>query len=327
MANHYQLGVRDVLLATSALHFDMSTFDLFAADWAGSQSVIASEAHQKMPASLTSLAEKHETTVWYSAPFAMSQALEYGALDQRQLQQMRLLIYAGEAFPIQQLNRLMCALPHCRFSNAYGPAETNVSHIYDFPWPNASIETNGVPIGSPCDQVFTELIDDSGHASEQGELCISANTLMSGYWRQDDLTNEKIYLGSDGRRYYRSGDIASIDAEGVFTLHGRIDRQVKLRGFRIELEEIENSLGSIADVEQVSVSIRQHKSGMQDLVADVLLRPNTIISAEELKSYSKRLLPTYAVPSEIVIRSNFPTTSSGKIDRRALSQQWQEFTV
>ncbi|MFK7730274.1 MAG: amino acid adenylation domain-containing protein [Pseudomonadales bacterium] len=327
MAEHYELTERDVVLASSALHFDMSTFDLFAADWAGSLTVIASEAHQKMPASLTSLAENHKTTVWYSAPFAMSQALEYGALDQRNLQHMRWMIYAGEAFPIQQLNRLISVLPNCRFSNAYGPAETNVSHIYDFPWPNEKIESNNIPIGRPCKQVDTEIIDTNGNIAQEGELCIAANTLMNAYWCQDELTRSKIYCGSNGRRYYRSGDLASLDDSGLFYLLGRKDRQIKLRGFRIELEEVENSLGNITDVEQVNVAVRKDKSGRQDLVADVLLRLGSTLTAQQLRNAAKRVLPVYAVPSEIVVLSHFPTTSSGKIDRRALSQHWQEQTV
>ncbi len=327
MAEHFELSGQDAVLATSALHFDMSTFDLFAADWAGSQTVIASEAHQKMPASLSSLAEDYKTTVWYSAPFAMSQALEYGALDQRNLQHMRWMIYAGEAFPVQQLNRLMQALPQCRFSNAYGPAETNVSHIYDFVWPNQKIETNNIPIGKPCKQVDTELIDRNGKLAKEGELCIAANTLMNGYWRQDKLTSAKIYSASNGRRYYRSGDIVSVDQDGLFYLHGRQDRQIKLRGFRIELEEVENSLSSINDVEQVSVSIREGEHGRKDLVADVLLRPLATATAQQLRTAAKRVLPAYAVPSEFAVHSNFPTTSSGKIDRLALSKQWQEQTV
>ncbi|MEM8499385.1 MAG: amino acid adenylation domain-containing protein [Pseudomonadota bacterium] len=327
MAEHFELSVHDAVLATSALHFDMSTFDLFAADWAGSQTVIASEAHQKMPASLSSLAEDYQTTVWYSAPFAMSQVLEYGALEQRNLQHMRWMIYAGEAFPVQQLNRLMAALPQCRFSNAYGPAETNVSHIYDFVWPNKTFDRNNIPIGKPCSRVETEVIDSGGKLAQEGELCISADTLMNGYWCQDALTSEKVYSADNGRRYYRSGDIVSIDEDGLFYLHGRQDRQVKLRGFRIELEEIENSLGRINDVEQVNVAIREDAHGQKDLVADVLLRSNTVVTEHQLRNAAKRVLPSYAVPSAIAVRSHFPTTSSGKIDRRALSKQWQEQTA
>ncbi len=335
MAAHYELSPIDTLLATSALHFDMSTFDLFAADYAGAHTVIASEAHQKMPASLTSLAEKCQATVWYSAPFAMSQALEYGALEQRQLDHLRWMIYAGEAFPVQQLNRLMAALPQCRFSNAYGPAETNVSHIYDFPWPNKRIEDTSIPIGKPCAQVDVEVNssdckDENQDVKEgfhKGELCIAANTLMDGYWQQDELTHAKIYTGANGRRYYRSGDIVSVGDDGVFYLLGRRDRQIKLRGFRIELEDVETILCTMTDVEQASVSVRRNDSGQDELVADILLRPHAVTTVQQLKQAAKQSLPVYAVPKEMKVRPHFPTTSSGKIDRQALSRQWQEQTA
>ena len=148
MVEHFAMESTDRVSGVSPLHFDMSTFDFFAANAVGACTVLLSEAHQKAPASLTALVEQERLTVWYSTPFTLIQALDFGGLSERDWSSLRRVIYAGEAFPVRQLNRLIEQLPQARFTNAYGPAETNVSHIFDLPqgaWPTAR-----VPIGRPC---------------------------------------------------------------------------------------------------------------------------------------------------------------------------------
>jgi amino acid adenylation domain-containing protein len=320
MVEHFGVDSTDVVSGVSPLHFDMSTFDFFAANSAGACTVLLSEAHQKAPASLTALVERDKLTVWYSTPFSLIQALDFGGLEARDWSSLRSVIYAGEPFPVRQLNRLMERLPQARFSNAYGPAETNVSHIFDLPrgpWPSTQ-----VPIGRPCRDVLTRIVDDEGHDAIEGELWISAPTMLKEYWRAPEIS-AKALASHEGRRYYRTGDtVRQIAPDGTCEFLGRNDRQIKLRGFRIELDEVEQALTRIEGVAQAGAVLIGSGAGERAIVADVLLKPGYDMSGEEIRKRTFDELPRYAVPREIKVRTELPLTSSGKLDRRAIRRAW-----
>jgi amino acid adenylation domain-containing protein len=320
MVEYFGLDSTDLVSGVSPLHFDMSTFDFFAANSAGACTVLLSEAHQKAPASLTALVEREKLTVWYSTPFTLIQALDFGGLEERDWSSLRSVIYAGEPFPVRQLNRLIERLPQARFSNAYGPAETNVSHIFDLPrgpWPAAH-----VPIGRPCRNVLTRIVDEEGQAAIEGELWISAPTMLREYWRAPEIS-AKALASYEGQRYYRTGDTVRQTApDGTCEFLGRADRQIKLRGFRIELDEVEQALTRVEGVAQAGAVLVGNAAGERAIVADVLLKPGYDVSGEEIRRRTFDELPRYAVPREIKVRTELPLTSSGKLDRRAIRRAW-----
>ncbi len=319
MRDHYGLDSKDRITGLSPLHFDMSTFDLFASDAAGACTIVFSEAEQKIAASMTRLTEQESISVWYSTPFSLIQALDYGMLAERNLEKLRWVIYAGEAFPGHQLTRLVNAVPEARISNAYGPAEVNVCHIFDFP-PGKSWEESAVPIGSPCRDVTARVVDDAGNPSATGELWISAKTMMNAYWQAPELTRKAMNCTDDGKWYYKTGDLVRIDDKGLYYFLGRRDRQIKLRGFRIELDDIEHALNTIPGVRLSSATVRGDEQGLEAIVADVQLREGIEFSENAIKRELAAKLPAHAVPQRIRIRSVFPMTSTGKVDRRLLGR-------
>ena len=129
-ADEYGLRPADRLSNHAPLHFDLSTFDLFAGALAGATTVIIPEAVTRFPASVSKLMQDERISVWYSVPFALTQMLLRGNIGARDLTDLRWLLFAGEVFPTKYLRQLMAALPHVRFSNLYGPTETNVCTYY-----------------------------------------------------------------------------------------------------------------------------------------------------------------------------------------------------
>jgi amino acid adenylation domain-containing protein len=320
MAEHFGLRADDRVSGVSPLHFDMSTFDFFAANAVGACTVLFSEAHQKVPASMTALCEAARLTVWYSTPFSLIQALEFGGLEQRNWKSLRRIIYAGEAFPVRHLNRLIALLPETHFSNAYGPAETNVSHIFDLPpgkWPHQQ-----VPIGYSCTDVATRVVDSQGRDALEGELWLSAPTMLREYWQSPEATAATIVKHA-GKRFYRTGDNVRVSPAGLFQFIGRVDRQVKLRGFRIELDEVERALNCLQGVAQASAVLVSNPGTGGAIYADVTLELGVSLSGNDIRKRLLDELPRYAVPERIAVRHELPLTSSGKLDRRAIQVQWQ----
>jgi len=259
----------------------------------------------KLPASLSQLIEDEQLTIWYSVPFALIQLVEYGVLEQRDLTNLRWIIYAGAPMSARHLHKLQTDLSNARFSNAYGPAEANQVTYYHLPREPHPIN-QPVPIGYPC--AHTKI------AFDEDELLIATPALMAGYLGRDDLTETSL-LEIDETRYYRTGDLVEQSDDGTLTYLGRKDRQVKIRGVRIELDEVELALSAHPSVSEVAVKVAQ--DGLT-LEAFVTSSSDQKASAKELQAHVRRLLPAAFVPSQIDILDAFERTPTGKINRTAL---------
>jgi len=188
-------------------------------------------------------------------PSALAQIIASGALDQRDLSGLRHIIAAGEVLPAKYVRALAQALPHARFSNAYGPAETNVCTVHHIDNP-ATLSDAPVPIGTVWHDAEAKVLDEADQdlaSGTPGELAIHSDSNMTGYWAAPALTKAAFYKDAKGRMFYRTGDIVVQDDQGVFHYHGRRDRQIKLRGYRIELDEIEACLTSHPNVAEAAV--------------------------------------------------------------------------
>lgn len=312
----------DRLAGLPPLHFDMSTLELYAAPLAGASTVPIGTAELRFPATFTERAERERITVWYSVPFQLRQISERGVLDQRDLSSLRHVIYAGEAFSAPALAALMEQLPGVRFSNAYGPAETNVVTVHELDGP----PTDAVPIGRPWGDVGVAIVDPAIEATtpadlvdvvngSQGELWVSAASTMAGYLQRPDLDAERL-IGPPADRWYRTGDLVTCDEFGVLWLAGRIDHQVKVRGTRLELEAIESVLATNPQVADAVVAPDLSMSSIEQLIAAVTLTPDTPeLDERALRRWCSAKLASVAVPASTVVWDSFPLTSSGKVDR------------
>ncbi len=232
-ADTYGLLASDRLSNHAPLHFDLSTFDFFAGAVAGAVTVIIPEALTKFPANLSKLIQDEKITVWYSVPFALTQLMERGVLESRDLSHLRWLLFAGEVFPTKHLRELMSRFPDVRFSNLYGPTETNVCTYYHVDQiPPDTDET--IPIGKPCANIEDLVVDVDDHPlppGEVGELVIRGGVVMKGYWGMPERNATCFYrrpaFESFEDIFYRTGDLVQLGSDGNYRYLGRKDRQIK----------------------------------------------------------------------------------------------------
>ena len=320
----YELRGDDRLSNHAPLHFDLSTFDFFAGALAGATTVIIPEALTKFPVNLSRLIQNERITVWYSVPYALIQLLLNGAMERHDLSSLRWVLFAGEPFPTKHLRPLMARLPEARFSNLYGPTETNVCTFYHVaPLPEDSDEP--IPIGEACANVETLVVDGDDRPiapGDVGELLIRSPLVMRGYWGRPDLTARGFYIRNrfddGGEIFYRTGDLVTLEPDGNFKYLGRKDRQIKTRGYRVELDEIEVALLSHPGVEEAAVYPVPDGEGSNLIEAAVTARPGAALDVGSLLAHAAERLPPYAVPTKLTILEQFPRTSTGKINRRAL---------
>jgi amino acid adenylation domain-containing protein len=325
----YGIGPADRLVNIAPLHFDQSTFELWAAPLAGAAVVVVPDGVLRFPASVSDLVAREKGTVWYSVPFAITQLVTRGAVADRDLTSLRWVLFGGESFPPASLVAARRALPHARFSNVYGPAEVNqcTFHHLDQPFggdeqpidPDIGAADPGVPIGRPWPDTEVLVVDPADRAIEgagDGELLVSSDTLMDGYWRRPELTAASIGTRSDTgtRRWYRTGDLVRRRDDGTLVFLGRTDHQTKVRGYRIELEAIESVVTESPEVAACAVLVERGRDDrLVALVAPILDDE----ARTSLLGLLRRRLPMYAVPAEIVGVDALPRSGVGKVDRAA----------
>ena len=323
----YALTHEDRLSNHAPLHFDLSTFDYFSSAIAGATTVIIPEALTKFPANLSGLMEEESISVWYSVPFALIQLMEHGGIQKRDLSALRWILFAGEVFPTKHLRNLMAMFPHVRFSNLYGPTETNVCTYYHVEQIPPDTEDT-IPIGMPCaniEDLVVDLDDKPVTPGEVGELLIRGGVVMEGYWGQPEKTAQGFYrrpsFGQFEDIFYRTGDLVQLDANGNYRYLGRKDRQIKTRGYRVELDEIEVALLAHTGVQEAAAYPIPDNQGSNLIEAAVILKVSNNLASSDLVEHLSRRLPPYAIPVRIDIMDDFPRTSTGKINRRELRER------
>ena len=326
----FGLDETDRVADISPHHFDISTFSLWATPLAGATNIVVNEAYQRLPASHSQLLVDEAVTVWYSVPFLIQQLVVRGDLDNRDLSALRWVHFGGEVIPSETIGQMMGYCPNARFANIFGPAESNQFSLAIFDAPPPPDEP--LSIGQPIDNSTVRIVDPGADEpqlehvmaiGEIGEMWVSSPQLMDGYWDADEV-NASVLAVIDGDRYYRTGDLGSIDESGELTFYGRVDHQVKVRGFRIELEGIEVELETLVQrngtAENVVVSVWRRDSGEDQIVAGVLGASPEFDPAEFLRSAAS-VVPVYAVPTQTVHLSAPAFTGSGKLDRRVLRER------
>ncbi|AZF31887.1 Non-ribosomal peptide synthetase [Pseudomonas sp. R4-35-07] len=248
------------------------------------------------------------------------------AVHRRPLGQLRQVHVGGEAMSVEGLRAWHAAgLGGVRLVNTYGPTEaTVVSSVHDCRLADAS-DAFGVPIGRAIAGRSLYVLDSAFELQATdgvGELCIGAEAgLAQGYFDRPALTAERFlpdpFAAVPGARLYRSGDLARYNEEGVLEYVGRIDHQVKIRGLRIEMGEIEASLQALPQVREAAVHALPSATGTQ-LVAYVVAAEGHVLETQALASRLRQSLPDYMVPGQWVVLEALPLNTNGKLDRRAL---------
>jgi len=311
----------DRFASHAPFHFDLSIFDLFASARAGATLVLIGETTGKDPARLAGFLRSEAITVWYSAPSILGMLAEHGGIDADDFPAPRLVLFAGEVFPIASLRKLRAAWPDADLWNLYGPTETNVCTAQNIPSVIPPDIDEPYPIGAVCSFDSAKVVDEHGREvapGSVGELTVTGPSVMLGYWGRPDLTARAFFLDDRGA-WYRTGDLVSDLGGGTYRFHGRRDRMVKKRGYRIELGEVEAALYRLETVDRAAAIARTGPEGVA-IVAFIAMKPGTKGSIIALKRHCTRHLPPYMVPDEVQFLSNLPTTSTDKVDYQGLKK-------
>ncbi len=301
----------DRVLQFASPSFDASIYEIFMALLAGGAVVVIDRETIRDPGLFHRYIEQRGVT------FLVLPPLYLGTLDKERLRAVRLIVTAGEPAVVDDARYLAA---HTNYVNAYGPTEASVCvslHRVDPDRPYLL----GIPIGRPNDNTEVYILDrDLRHPQPlgvSGELCVSGPGLMLGYLHRPDLTDERLvpHPFQPGRRLYRTGDLGRWLPDGEIEFQGRIDEQVKLRGYRIEPGEIEHCLRRTPGVRDAVVVLRRVQE-RQDLVAYLTASEDLDIST--LRETLLRQLPSYMVPAHLVQLDALPLTASGKVNRKLL---------
>lgn len=328
----FNLGSDDVVSSHAPLHFDLSTFDFFASCLAGARVEIFDEETVRFPMAAAGLLESAGITVWYSVPRALRSMLRRGRLVDRDLSSLRIVLFAGEPYPADELRELQQVMPGTSLFNLYGPTETNVCTYWEVP-PAGTWDHESIPVGIDCENCEGVVVDEGLDPVEDGtagELLIRGGTLMEGYWGDAEKTAASFVPDfryphlSD--RFYRTGDMVARQTDGTYAFFGRADHMVKIRGYRIELGEIEAALHrseSVLEAAVMPVDAPRGSAEDRDLVAFVVKSPSNTSdqdTTKELVRHLDKIVPKYMMPSSFRFLDRLPSTSTGKVDRQTLSR-------
>jgi acyl-CoA synthetase (AMP-forming)/AMP-acid ligase II len=278
----------------------------------------------------TKFVRDHELTMWFSVPSTVGRMRSLRMLPPKCFPSLRASLFCGEPLPADSAAAWAAAAPDSLVENLYGPTEATIA-ITCYRWGEASEQecVNGiVPIGKAFEGQRACVIDAGGHEAAndaEGELCLAGSQVTDGYLNNSEKTaSQFVRLPLDPNvTWYRTGDLARRSETGCLFYLGRIDHQIKIRGFRVELEEIEHVLREAAGGGTAVAVPWPVVHGSAEGIVGFLSKVDGL-ATEPLLARCRAALPDYMVPNSIRIVQDLPLTSNGKIDRKQLIQQLEE---
>ena len=317
----FEPTANDRFSSHAPFHFDLSVLDIHVPLKHGATLVLVAEEIGKDPLRLAPLIAEQRITCWYSAPSILSLLAQYGSLPNHDYSALRLILFAGEVFPVRHLRTLTRLLSRPKYFNLYGPTETNVCTFFEVPLPIPENRNAPFPIGRVCSHLKGKVVNEVGNEVErgqEGELIISGRGVMQGYWSLPQQTASAFLADPGETRWYKTGDIVVEAADGNYTYLGRRDRMVKRRGYRVELGEIEAGLYGHALIKEAAVVALPDENDGIKIKAFVSCREPNRPSIIELKRFCSENLPLYMIPDHFVWCESLPKTSTDKIDYQRL---------
>lgn len=321
MADRYSITPEDRFSQTFELTFDLSVFDLFLAWWAGARVCIPTQAQKMLPAKYV---QDAGITVWFSVPSTAVLMNKLRMLKPDAYPKLRWSLFCGEALPAEIVEQWVLAAPNSTVENLYGPTELTIActlYRWDPARSKEDCELGLVPIGDPYPDMEVRVVDEDLQpvaAGETGELLMTGPQLTPGYWRDPDKTAAAfVRLAGDDRTFYRTGDrVRSGNGKAPMVYLGRMDNQIKIQGYRVELGEIEAVMREVAEVDvAIAVGWPVTAAGADSVVVFV---SDAAADLAALTRAGKARLPAYMAPREVRHVDAFPLNSNGKVDRKAL---------
>ncbi|MBB4661668.1 amino acid adenylation domain-containing protein [Conexibacter arvalis] len=310
------------------LHFDLSTFDIYATFAAGAELHLVPPSLSVDPRALARFIRERELTQWFSVPSVLTYMAKFDAVEQDDFPALERLLWCGEVLPTPVLCHWMRKLPHVRFTNLYGPTEATIASSHHTLPSIPADETLPVPIGVACDGEELLVLDERlapVPPGEIGDLYIAGVGLSPGYWRDEEKTRAAFLPdprtpGGEGR-IYRTGDLARVDDDGVVHFLGRADSQIKSRGYRIELGEIESALNAVAGVRECAI-VGVDAGGFEGTAICAAYVGSDGLGPPQLRGALASALPSYMLPARWLALDVLPKNQNGKIDRPALRERF-----
>ena len=323
LTDTFEIEKDSIIGMQSAFHFDNSVFDMFAALYIGCTTVIIPEVLFMYPQKLFDFMQEEKISIIFWVPTVMISVANSGILEEKKLDALKLILFAGEVMPIKQLNQWIQSYPQCKFVNMYGPTEaTDIVLYYVVDRKFEPSET--LPIGIPCANMKAVILNEKNEQckkGEQGELCISGSGIALGYWNSPEITSKAFIQNPLNTKYYeklyRTGDLVYEAEDGNIMFLGRADSQIKLRGNRIELGDIE---AAAAAVDGVKNACAMFNAEAEEII--LFLETDENIIQRKFNMELKKYIPAYMVPQKIISMPDFPHTPSGKIDRQKLKKEF-----
>lgn len=333
MAKAFHPEAQDRIISRAPLIFDLSVWDMFNTFKAGATLIcfdwLRDRSLYQRHSDYVALMIREKVNYLYTTPSTFIALINHGGLLEKSYAlSLKTIMYAGEPFPVSYLKRIRLALPQLRIANIYGPTETNIITCH---WVrNGDLVRQVIPIGREVDDTEILVVNDQEDRvcdpGEKGEIWCRGGTVTSGYLHNPEKT-AKSRIQSPFHSYpamfWKTGDYGYRDQQGLLYYCGRKDHQIKIRGLRVELGEIESAVYSRPEVNQCAVAFLRGSEGYGTLICFFSARQNQDVSPEVLQTYLKQKLPSPMVPHKYVRQARLPETSTGKIDRVTLLRYFQ----
>lgn len=327
LISELKLSPKDVIAQTAPQSFVISVWQFLAGPMVGARVHICRNATVQDPILLAREIEREHITVLEIVPSLLRVILD--RMDETQVRRafakLRLLISTGEPLPVDLCRAWFARCPKVPLINAYGASECSDDVSLHRLTKAPAIATGNVPVGAPLPNTQLYVLDANLQPQPigvTGELCIGGAGIGRGYVNDPAQSRQRFlpdpFSRQAGSRLYRTGDLARRRTDGTIECLGRADHQVKVRGYRIELKEIENALADHPDVRTGIVEPRREAGGDVRLIAHIVARPGSRVSASDLREFLKGRLPGHAIPSAFLFLDQVPLNAHGKIDRSAL---------
>lgn len=325
--DYAELTTRDTVMQAGPLAFDASTFEIWATLLKGARLAVAPREALLDPDDLLGLIEGFGVTAMFLTCGLFNRLVEH---DAARLRGLRVLLVGGEALDTARAALCLEACPSLRLFNIYGPTETTTFALAHRVAPE-ELAQGLAPLGGPIPHTRAVVLDAAGGRAPMGiwgEICIGGAGLAEGYWRQPGLTAERFVDDPlhAGERFYRTGDLGRWNNQGVLEFGGRVDDQIKLRGFRIEPGEIEQALALHPMVRGCAVLFEKGTNGEGRLLACIRPHEGAAPAPSDLTAFLARSLPAYMVPTAFFLVDELHLNANGKIDRARLLREARVLT-
>jgi amino acid adenylation domain-containing protein len=328
----FQVGPADRALFVTSPCFDLSVYDVFGVLGAGATVVVASEAQLRNPGELAASLDSGAITMWNSAPATLSATLALLGSGVPPSSRLRLVLLSGDWIPLSLPDAVRERYPAASVVSLGGATEAAIWSNW-FPIGRVEPDWTSIPYGVPIQNCRYHVLDGDMRPvpiGVPGDLYIGGTCLAEGYLNRSELTSQRFvpdpFSSVPGERLYKSGDRALYQEGGQIRLLGRQDSQIKIRGVRVELGEIEAALLKIPGVKQGVAVPYVDGSGQKAVGAYVVVEKHAGLDAQSLREMLSATLTSYAVPTRIALLDALPLSSNGKVDRKELPRidEWIE---